>query len=211
MREEQRGRNVLFLALALIVGAMLFHLCNLQTNKATAAAETITPVPTPTPTPTVTIIGPIHLAGFDEAKLTDAVIPTATPTPTPEAIQLSEHDKELLQHIAMAEMEGEGVRAKALCIRVVLNRVELECWPDTVEGVIFDGHQFSPTFDGGWERCSSPDDECDEALQMVINGWDESEGATYFRTTVKSRDTWHDRALQYLFDEGTTSFYKEKN
>lgn len=178
------------------------------TSKTASAAPD--PIPIVVPTPKVKITGSTHIAGLDTSQIKNIEISHLDPEPEAEPMmQLSEKDAALLKQIAMAEMESEGLRAKALCIRVILNRVESDVWPNTIEGVIFDGHQFSPTFDGRWEQCCNPDEECAEALEMVLSGWDESEGATYFRTTVRSRDTWHDRALVYLYEEGTTSFYRE--
>ena len=46
-------------------------------------------------------------------------------------------DAYLLEKIAMAEAEGEGVEGKALVMLVVLNRVWSDRFPDTIEEVIF--------------------------------------------------------------------------
>lgn len=48
-----------------------------------------------------------------------------------------------------------------------------------------------------------------KALEMVVQGWDESQGATYFEVT-QSQSTWHSRNLQKLFEHQDISFYKEK-
>ena len=58
-------------------------------------------------------------------------------------------DAYLLEKIAMAEAEGEGVEGKALVMLVVLNRVWSDRFPDTIEEVIFQRSssgvlQFSP-------------------------------------------------------------------
>ena len=47
----------------------------------------------------------------------------------------------------------------------------------------------------------------DEALEMVMSGWDESDGALYFESE-KSADNWHSRHLEYLFTHGGHRFYK---
>lgn len=46
-------------------------------------------------------------------------------------------DRELLAKIAMAEAESEPIEGKALVMLVVLNRVQSEDFPDTIEEVIF--------------------------------------------------------------------------
>lgn len=115
-------------------------------------------------------------------------------------------DSYLLAKIAMAEAEGEDVEGKALVILVVLNRVWTDEFPGTIHDVIYQKHQFSPIANGRFDRVE-PDDECYEALEMVMSGWDESDGALYFESE-KSADNWHSRHLEYLFTHGGHRFYK---
>lgn len=118
----------------------------------------------------------------------------------------------LLAKLAMAEMESEDIRCKALVICTVLNRVWSDDFPDTISEVIFEEHdgvyQFSPIGDGRWDAVE-PNEDCWEALNIVmIYGWDESQGATYFERT-SNNPTWHSRNLQRLFEHCNTTFYKE--
>ena len=115
-------------------------------------------------------------------------------------------DSYLLAKIAMAEAEGEDVEGKALVILVVLNRVWTDEFPGTIHDVIYQKNQFSPIANGRFDRVE-PDDECYEALEMVMSGWDESDGALYFESE-KSADNWHSRHLEYLFTHGGHRFYK---
>lgn len=115
-------------------------------------------------------------------------------------------DSYLLAKIAMAEAEGEDVEGKALVILVVLNRVWTDEFPGTIHDVIYQKSQFSPIANGRFDRVE-PDDECYEALEMVMSGWDESDGALYFESE-KSADNWHSRHLEYLFTHGGHRFYK---
>ena len=115
-------------------------------------------------------------------------------------------DSYLLAKIAMAEAEGEDVEGKALVILVVLNRVWTDEFPGTIHDVIYQKNQFSPIANGRFDRVE-PDDECYEALEMVMSGWDESDGALYFESE-KSADNWHSRHLKYLFTHGGHRFYK---
>ena len=122
-------------------------------------------------------------------------------------LSLSEESQTMLMKIAMAEAGGEDLTGKALVMNVVVNRIRDKEFPNTVEGVIFQPGQFSPVDDGRyWDMV--PDEECHKALYMVVNGWDESKGATYFRTNV-SGETWHSEALQKLFTHGNHTFFKE--
>lgn len=118
----------------------------------------------------------------------------------------------LLAKIAMAEAEGESIEGKALVILVVLNRVWSNQFPDTIEEVILQEykgvHQFSVTADGGrWWRVE-PNEECYEALELVMSGWDESQGALYFESEGKS--DWHRKNLEFLFQYGNHYFYTDK-
>lgn len=114
----------------------------------------------------------------------------------------------MLAKIAMAEAEGEDTEGKALVILVVLNRVWSEGFPDTIEDVIMEPGQFSPVKEGGRYYTTEPDEDCWEALSMVMHGWDESQGATYF-TSSREQDTWHSRNLEKLFEHGNHIFYRE--
>ena len=125
-----------------------------------------------------------------------------------ETVQITEDDY-LLAKIAMAEAEGESTKGKALVILVVLNRLKDNSFPDTVEEVIYqhngDIYQFSPVANGRFDNVE-PNEDCWKALEMVNDGWDESQGALYFESC--KGETWHTRNLELLFEEGGHQFYK---
>ena len=118
----------------------------------------------------------------------------------------SEEDENLLARIAMAEAEGEDVDGKALVILTVLNRVNSNEFPDTIYNVIYQPDQFSPVGSGRFDAVE-PSDECYQALNMVIDGWDKSQGALYFESCSEA-DNWHSRNLEHLFTYGRHRFYK---
>lgn len=88
-------------------------------------------------------------------------------------VNLTFEEMELLESIAMAEAEGEDVSGKALVMRVVLNRCQRDSM--SVSEVIHSPNQFAVGRMG-----IKPSEDCHEALNMVIEGWDESQGACYF-------------------------------
>lgn len=154
-----------------------------------------------------------------------APMQTITPQPTTEpqyepdlskpSLDWGAEDSYLLAKIAMAEAEGEGVEGKAMVIMVVLNRVWAEGFPDSIEDVIFDYseekdiYQFSPVAPGGRWWTTEPDEECYEALRIImVEKWDESEGALYFEATYNGEDTWHSENLEYIKTVGNHNFYK---
>lgn len=113
----------------------------------------------------------------------------------------------LLAKIAMAEAEDQGTEGKALVICVVLNRVWAEEFPDSIEAVIYQDGQFSPVANGRFDRVE-PDQDCWDALLMVEQEWDESQGALYFES--ESSSTWHREHLQFLFRHEDHMFYTDK-
>lgn len=123
------------------------------------------------------------------------------------------YESYLLARIAMAEAEGESTEGKAMVIRTVLNRVWDDDFPGTIEDVIFeikDGvFQFSSVMPGERYWNVEPDADCYKALYMVmVDHWDESEGALYFEAASNGEGTWHSKNLEYIKTVGNHNFYK---
>lgn len=90
-------------------------------------------------------------------------------------LDLTDGEQELLLAVSMAEAEGEDAKGKALVMRVVLNRVIKT--GRGIEEVIYSPHQFAVS-----RMHIKPTEDCYKALAMVIDGWDESQGALYFNS-----------------------------
>ena len=88
-------------------------------------------------------------------------------------LNLSFEEMDLLQQIAYSEARGEGVEGMALVMNVVLNRANKT--GKSIHDVIYQQGQF---YTAGMTPNVS--DECKEALQLVIEGYDESQGALFF-------------------------------
>lgn len=113
----------------------------------------------------------------------------------------------LLARIAMAEAEGCNIRTKTLIIMCVLNRVQSDEFPNTIEEVIFQENQFSPIDNGRWDRVE-PNEDCYEAVRIVMEAkYDYSGGATYFENCA-DEDNWHSRNLEFLYESEGIRFYK---
>lgn len=95
--------------------------------------------------------------------------------PEPFYLNLTAEECDLLEQIAFAEAKGEGVRGMVLVMNVVLNRVEANGFGDSVEEVIFAQGQFYT--DGMTPNVS---EECHEAMALVLEGADFSQGALFF-------------------------------
>ena len=88
---------------------------------------------------------------------------------------LTSYECDLLEQIAYAEARGEGVKGMILVMNVVLNRVHADGFGDSVEEVIFADGQF---YTAGMTPNVS--DECHEAMALVLEGADFSQGALFF-------------------------------
>ena len=112
----------------------------------------------------------------------------------------------------MAEAEGCNTKTKTLIIMCVLNRVESDEFPDTIEEVVFQQcangtYQFSPIGNGRWNSVE-PNEDCYEAIEAVKqNTYDYSGGALYFENCT-NEDNWHSRNLEYLYESEGIRFYK---
>ena len=119
----------------------------------------------------------------------------------------SENESYLLAKIAMAEAEGCSTQTKTLVIMCVLNRVESDKFPNTIDEVIFQKNQFSPISNGRWDKVE-PNEDCYEAVKVVMEAkYDYSDGALYFESCA-SKDNWHSRNLEYLCESDGVRFYK---
>ena len=77
--------------------------------------------------------------------------------PEPEIIfsgtQMSDEEIDLIALITMAEAEGECETGQRLVIDTILNRLESEHFPDSVQDVVYQKNQFSSVHDGRVNRC----------------------------------------------------------
>lgn len=128
--------------------------------------------------------------------------------------ELSEKDLEVLLRIVEAEAGNEDEDGKLLVANVVLNRVNAEQFPDSVEKVVFQKEkgicQFSPVSNGSYYRVEVSEDTIN-AVERALKGEDISDGALYFaaRKYADSRKMkWFDLNLTYLFQHGGHEFFK---
>lgn len=129
-------------------------------------------------------------------------------------IKLSGEDKEVLLRIVEAEATGESVEGRMLVANVILNRVNSKQFPDTVKKVVFQKtgrkYQFSPIRDGRYYSVTISR-KTRQAVERVLDGEDESQGALYFMArgqASKSNVRWFDNHLTKLMKYGGHEFYK---
>lgn len=97
-----------------------------------------------------------------------------------EAEKKKQEEIDLIAQITMAEAEGQSDYVKRLIISTILNRVDHEKYPDTVKGVIFQKHQFSPITNGRFNRCYPTDHNRQLVMEEMNNRTNDD--VMYFRT-----------------------------
>lgn len=127
------------------------------------------------------------------------------------AVTQSEYDN--LLRIVEAEAGGEDIIGKMLVANVILNRVQDDQFPNTINEVIFQSEngvtQFSPIRD---ERFYSVtvSSETVQAVNRVLQGEDNSQGALYFaarKAASQENMRWFDEELEWLFAYGGHEFF----
>jgi N-acetylmuramoyl-L-alanine amidase len=90
-------------------------------------------------------------------------------------------DYELLVRLLYHEARGEGVEGKKEVVRVVLNRVNSQNFPDTIRDVIFQPRQFSPSHLIGNPMDEKYREEIGSAIkEVMIEGEGLNDGSLYF-------------------------------
>ena len=162
-------------------------------GKQEPAAETTQPVPT-TELPTEVTI---------PATQPPETLPPETLLPV--VLTFTEEESQMLLKIGMAELghtECETCIALVMC--TVLNRVNADRFGSSIHSVLHAQDQFTPVMDGTYEK-AEPNDACRAALDMVIRGWDESQGAFYYEFC--EGESWHSKNLHLLFQPCDVRFY----
>lgn len=131
--------------------------------------------------------------------------PKSKPVEESNTAKYSENEIYELAKIIMCEAEGESQTCKEYVGQVIINRVNSSRFPNTIHGVIFQGIQFSPTFDGRWEKVE-PNQACYDAAYKVINSSEPLIDALYFEAC--RGDSWHSRNLTMVVEVDNTRFYK---
>ena len=131
--------------------------------------------------------------------------PETIPTLPVPVVELTEEEQNMLLKLGMAERGNAGcTECIALVMRTVLNRVEADRFGSSVRSVILAPEQFTPVMDGSYDSVQ-PNERCYEALDMVIYGWDESQGALFYEWC--EGESWHSKNLHLLFQHCDVRFY----
>lgn len=75
---------------------------------------------------------------------------------------------ELLAICVEAEAGNQDMMGKRLVVDVILNRVDSDRFPNDIEAVITEPHQFASWTDGGMDAVFEPSEETFEAVRMEL-------------------------------------------
>lgn len=127
-------------------------------------------------------------------------------------IHLGAADYECLLKIVQSEAGICDQKGKVLIANVVLNRMQSQYFPDTVEEVVYQKNQFSPVENGSIDKVSITD-ETRQAVSMALSGTDYSEGALFFAARGLADEksmAWFDESLDFLFEHDGHEFFTMK-
>ncbi|AST91819.1 MULTISPECIES: cell wall hydrolase [Sutcliffiella] len=109
----------------------------------------------------------------------------------PKAVTASE--KELMARLVHAEAKGESYAGKVAVATVILNRVDSDSFPNTINGVVHErtphgGYQFTPVQNGQINLAA--DKEAMKAVEEAIAFRGQGKGSLYFYNPAKTNDQW---------------------
>lgn len=151
--------------------------------------------------------------GVTQEKISEKRVLTANVITRDPKIKVTQSEYDNLLHLVEAEAGGEDLIGKMLVANVVLNRVRDKHFPNTINEVIFQSSngvaQFSPISDGRFYSIHVSN-ETIEAVNRVLQGEDNSQGALYFaarKLASEENMRWFDEKLNSLFVHGGHEFF----
>ncbi|WP_312095957.1 cell wall hydrolase [Niallia sp.] len=105
-----------------------------------------------------------------------------------ESAKLTNNEKKLLARLVHAEAKGEPFAGKVAVADVVLNRLENEQFPDSLESVIYEKNAFEPVQNGSIDK--KADKEAHKAVQEALNNGRENEELLYFYNPDTATSDW---------------------
>ena len=124
----------------------------------------------------------------------------------PSIIEVNQIDAQLLMKIARAE-GGPTLDGQLWSMRTIFNRLSNGSFGNSIWEIVSADGQFD-VFTSGVYINADVNANSHIALAMVEGGWDETQGALYWRTEEGSEDSWHERNLTYIATIEGNVYYK---
>ena len=103
-------------------------------------------------------------------------------------MKITEKEKDLLARLVTAEAKGEPYQGKVAVAAVVLNRLESEQFPDTIQQVIYQDKQFQPVDNGMINKPAG--EEAKKAVDEAIHKDGKVTDALYFFNPDETDSKW---------------------
>jgi len=117
----------------------------------------------------------------------------------------------MIQRVVESEAEEGSIESKIHVAQVLLNRLDSNKFPNTVEKVIFQKNAFSVINDGRYYSVELTSETL-QAVNVALNTPDSTGGALYFMVrsaSEKHNVTWFDNNLEFIFkDDIGHEFFK---
>ena len=183
----------------------ILFLCVLLLPLTACAPSATMPEPTVSATVPATVPETETVTATEHVPVTVPIESETIPTIPEPVVNLTEEEQTMLLKLGMAERGKEGcTECIALVMCTVLNRVNADRFGSSVRSVILAPEQFTPVMDGTYDS-AEPNQQCHDALDMVIYGWDESQGALCYEWC--QGESWHSKNLHLLFQHCDVRFY----
>lgn len=122
-------------------------------------------------------------------------------------ISLDYEDAQRMLKIAFAEAGNQGIEGQLRVMQVIWNRVNSPDYPDTIEGVISQEHQFQSYRNGSYQS-AEPTEETHEALALFEANKNHDSNIIAFETSTNGRSL--ERYFSFLYTFKDHDFFGEK-
>lgn len=125
-------------------------------------------------------------------------------------VEVTYPEAQLLMRVARAE-GGTTLLGQLWVMRTLLNRVDSE-QPDfqdvnTIGEVVFQAGQFDVVTTGAYMNVEL-NENSHYALAMCEGGWNETDGALFFESSLNTNNSWHKKNLSFIKEVEGNRFYK---
>ncbi|TDQ41448.1 cell wall hydrolase [Aureibacillus halotolerans] len=101
---------------------------------------------------------------------------------------LTKEDVQMMAKIVYGEARGESLKGQVAVAAVIINRLQADGFPNTIEDIIFQKNAFTAISDGQYQL--TPDEEAYEAVYYAIRGWDPTGRALYYYNPDIATSQW---------------------
>lgn len=127
--------------------------------------------------------------------------------------EVTKEERKMLEKISEAECTGQDIDSKKNIISNILNRVESDSFPSTIEKVIYQKGQYSPTSDGRIDSVEVTEETKQAVEEVLLDGT--THDCLYFFNMKDVQSSkikkWIDNKLEFVFkDKSGHSHYIEK-